>query len=478
VVPPKVESQKNDKYAGAYVKEPVPGMYDWIVTLDLDSLYPHLIMEFNLGPDTLLDVKHPSVSVDKILNQELDFSDYQDYCICPNGSLYRKDIKGFLPELMEKMYSERKIYKNKMLEAKRQYEKTPTKELENEIAKCNNIQLARKVSLNSCYGSLGTPYFRYYKLENAEAITLSGQVVIRWIEKKLNQYLNNILKTENFDFVVASDTDSVMLNMKPLVDLVFKNQEKNTEKVINFLDKLCKTELEKYIEESYQELADYLNAYEQKMHMKRECIADRGIWTAKKRYILNVWDSEGVRYESPKLKMMGIEAIKSSTPAPCREMIQSALKLIMSKTEEDVISFIDDCKTKFRKLPPESISFPRTASDVQKFFSSSQVYSKGTPIHIRGALLFNYYIKKNNLTHKYSLIQNGEKIKFLYLKKPNIIHENVFSFIQEFPKELGLEKYVDYDLQFEKAFLDPLKIILDTIGWKSEKTTNLESFFA
>jgi DNA polymerase elongation subunit (family B) len=214
------------------------------------------------------------------------------------------------------------------------------------------------------------------------------------------------------------------------------------------------------------------------MQMKRENIADRGIWTAKKRYILNVWDSEGVRYEDPKLKMMGIEAVKSSTPAPCRKMIKDALKLMMSGTEEDVIHFIDKSREEFKKLPPEQISFPRSVSDVQKYKSSSDIYIKGTPIHCRGALLFNHYIKKNKLESKYSLIQNGEKIKFCYLKKPNIIHENIISFIQDFPRELDLDKYIDYDLQFEKSFVEPLKAILDAIGWNVEKTVNLELFFS
>jgi hypothetical protein len=306
---------------------------------------------------------------------------------------------------------------------------------------------------------------------------LSGQVSIRWIEGKMNTYLNKLLKTENFDYVIASDTDSIYLNMGPVVETVFKGREKTTESIVSFLDKVASMELEKYIEGSYQELATYVNAYDQKMQMKRENIADRGIWTAKKRYILNVWDSEGVRYEEPKLKMMGIEAVKSSTPAPCRKMIKDALKLMMSGTEDEVIDFIENARKEFKKLPPEQISFPRSASDVQKYKSSSNIYIKGTPIHVRGALLFNHYIKENNLTNKYSLIQNGEKIKFCYLKKPNIIHENIISFIQEFPKELGIDKYIDYDLQFEKAFLEPLKIILDAIGWKVEKTVNLESFF-
>jgi DNA polymerase elongation subunit (family B) len=379
---------------------------------------------------------------------------------------------------MEKIYEDRTIYKKKMLAAKQEYEKKKTKELEKEIARCNNIQMARKIQLNSAYGAIGNQYFRYYKLANAEAITLSGQVSIRWIEGKMNSYLNKILKTNDVDYVIASDTDSIYLNMGPLVECVFKSREKTTESIVSFLDKVCEMELEKYIEGSYQELADYVNAYDQKMQMKRENIADRGIWTAKKRYILNVWNSEGVAYSEPKLKIMGIEAVKSSTPAPCRKMIKDALKIMMNGSEDDVIDFIDKCREQFRSLRPEDIAFPRTASDVQKYHSSSEIYSKGTPIHVRGALLFNHYIKQNKLTNKYSLIANGEKIKFVYLKKPNTIQENIISFIQDFPKELGLDKYVDHDLQFEKAFLEPLKSILDAIGWNVEKTVNLESFFA
>jgi DNA polymerase elongation subunit (family B) len=346
-----------------------------------------------------------------------------------------------------------------------------------EISRCNNIQMSKKISLNSAYGACGNNYFRYYKLENAEAITLSGQVAIRWIEEKLNKYMNKILKTQDVDYVIASDTDSIYLHMGPLVETIYEGREKTTESIVSFLDKIAKVELERYIEGCYQELAEYMNAYEQKMQMKRENIADRGIWTAKKRYIMNVWDSEGVRYAEPKLKIMGIEAVKSSTPAPCRKMIKDALKLMMNGTENEVIEFISKCRTDFHKFSPEEVSFPRSVNDLGKYRSSNSIYEKGTPIAVRGALLFNYHIKEKKLTKKYSLIQNGEKIKFCYLKKPNPIYENVISFIQDFPKELNLNTYVDYDTQFEKGFLEPLKTILNAIGWNSERQMTLDSFF-
>jgi DNA polymerase elongation subunit (family B) len=478
VIPPKERSDKDTKYEGAYVKEPIPGMYEWVVSFDLNSLYPHLIMQYNISPETLMDERHPSVTVDKILNKDLTFELYKDYAVCANGAMYRKDIRGFLPELMEKIYNERVIFKKKMLAAEQEYEKTKNKELVKEIARCNNIQMARKIQLNSAYGAIGNQYFRYFKLANAEAITLSGQVSINWIMNKVNAYLNKILKSADVDYVIASDTDSLYVNMGPLVESVYKGREKTTQSVVSFLDKVCQVEFEKYIENSYKELAEYVNAYEQKMIMKRECIAERGIWTAKKRYILSVWDSEGVRYEESKLKIKGIEAIKSSTPAPCRKMLKESFNILMSGTEDDMIKFIDQCREEFKKLPPEQIAFPRTASDVRKYHSSATIYAHKTPIHIRGALLFNHYVKEKKLTNKYSLISNGEKIKFVYLKKPNIIRENIISFIQDFPKELGLDKYIDYELQFEKSFVEPLKSILDAIGWNVEKTVNLELFFA
>ena len=476
VVPPAKRSDKSDKYAGAYVKEPKPGRYDWDVSFDLNSLYPHLIMQYNISPETLRETRHASASVERILNQEVDIGN--EYAVCANGAQYRKDIQGFLPEMMQKIYDERTISKKKMLAAKRLYENEPSAKLQKDISKFNNIQMARKIQLNSAYGAIGNQYFRYYNLLNAEAITLSGQVSIRWIENKMNEYLNRVLKTDGEDYVIASDTDSIYLHLGPLVESVYKGREKTDESVVTFLNKVCEMELEKYIESSYETLAEYVNAYANKMVMKRENIASSGIWTAKKRYILNVWDSEGVRYKDPKLKMMGIEAVKSSTPAPCRTAIRDALKIMMSGGENDLITFIDRFKDEFNSLPPEDIAFPRSVNGLRKFKASGTVYSKGTPLHVRGTLLYNFYISKNKLEYKYPLVQEGEKIKYLYLRRPNKINENVISFLNTFPTELGLEGQIDRDAQFKKSFLDPLRIITDVIGWETERVSNLEFLFA
>jgi DNA polymerase elongation subunit (family B) len=479
VVPPKPTSKKDEQYAGAYVKEPVPGMYEWVVSFDLNSLYPHLIMQYNISPETLVERRHPNATVDRILNKECQISG--EYSVCANGAQYRKDVHGFLPEMMKRIYDERKIYKKRMLKAKQSLEhaKTPTETLalQKDVARYNNIQMARKIQLNSAYGAIGNQYFRYYNLANAEAITLSGQVSIRWIENKVNGYLNKILQTEEVDYVIASDTDSIYLNLGPLVTKFLGDKSSNKAATVNLLDKICQDKLEPFIESSYQELANYVSAYEQKMSMKRENIADKGIWTAKKRYILNVWDSEGVRYEKPKLKIMGIEAVKSSTPAPCRTAIKETLNLVMTETEESVQKYIAKFRKSFENMPVEDIAFPRGCNNLAKFSSPKDIYGKGCPMHVRGSLLYNYYLKQMKLTHKFPLIQEGEKIKYLYLRKPNRIGENVISFFQTLPKEFELDGSIDYDLQFEKSFLSPVKVILDAIGWTPEKRITLEFLF-
>ena len=474
-IPPKKEATKDTKYAGAYVKEPKVGFYDWVVSFDLNSLYPHLIMQYNISPETLAETRHPSATVEGILNQEVGVD--EQYATCANGAQYRKDVHGFLPEMMQKMYDSRVIFKKRMIKAKQQYEKTPTVELTKEIARCNNIQMAKKISLNSAYGAIGNEHFRYYKTANAEAITLSGQVSIRWIENKMNGYLNKLLSTDKEDYVIASDTDSIYLNLGPLVNKFFASKSSDKAAIVSLLNKICEEKLEPFIEKSYQELATYVSAYEQKMSMKRENIADRGIWTAKKRYILNVWDSEGVRYKEPKMKIMGLETARSSTPAYFRDKLYAAFQIIISKSNDELINFINGVRSETKERPYDEVAFPRGVNNLSKYRHPTTIYSKGTPIHVRGALLYNWYVKKYKVEHKHPFIQEGEKIKFMYLKTPNPLHENCISFFGELPKEFGIEKYVDYQTQFEKSFLEPLKNVLQCIGWTHEKVITIGSFF-
>tara|TARA_X000001036_G_scaffold114287_1_gene107335 strand:+ start:1521 stop:4013 length:2493 start_codon:yes stop_codon:yes gene_type:complete len=475
VVPAVVESKKSDGYEGAYVKDPVVGFHDWICSFDLNSLYPHLIMQYNISPETMVGFDPGKVNVVDMLNEKTDLSNLDGRTITPNGAQFRIDKQGFLPELMNKLYKERVIYKDKMLKAKSLYQETGDKRLLNEIATNHNIQLARKIALNSAYGAIGNQYFRYFDVRHAEGITMAGQLTIRWIENDVNKFLNKLLKTENVSYVVASDTDSIYIRLGEVVNKIFKDQS-NTRKIVKVMDKFCEEKLQPFIDSSFARLAKYVNAYEQKMIMKREVIANKGIWTAKKRYILNVFNEEGVDLKDPKLKIMGIEAVKSSTPAPCRIKIKEALKVIMTKDESALIQFIDDFRVHFKKLRPEEIAYPRSCNNLKKYSSSKDIYQKSCPIHVRGSLLYNHLLKKHKLV-KYEAVNEGDKIKFVALKEPNSIRENVISFPTVLPKEFDLHKYIDYDEQFNKSFLEPLKFILNAIGWNFEKKASLEEFF-
>jgi DNA polymerase elongation subunit (family B) len=469
VIPPKKVNKKIEKYEGAYVKDPIVGMHNWVMSFDLNSLYPHLIMQYNISPETLIPSNEevPEKMVDKILKG--DITNKTKYSMTPNGAFFRKDKRGFLPELMETIYNDRVKYKKLLLEVKQKYEDTKDKSLLKDISKYNNIQMAKKISLNSAYGAIGNTWFRYFDLRNAEAITTSGQLAIRWIEKALNIYLNKILETDKIDYVVASDTDSVYITFDALINKVFKDGTE-TSRIVSFLDKIAKEKLEPFIDKSYKTLAQNMNAYEQKMVMSREVIADKGIWTAKKRYILNVWDSEGVRYKEPKLKIMGVEAVKSSTPAACREKIKEALPIIMNGDEIMLNTFIQEFREEFMKLDPELIAYPRSCNGVRRYTDDASLFKKGTPIHVKGALLYNYLIKKNKLQNKYPNIQEGDKIKFLHMKQPNIYVSTAFSFMTEVPKELDIVKNIDYDVQFEKSFVEPLKFITEKINWSIDNS--------
>jgi DNA polymerase elongation subunit (family B) len=378
---------------------------------------------------------------------------------------------------METMYNERVIYKKRMLKAKKEYEKTKDPKLVREIARCHNIQWARKIALNSAYGAVGNQYFRYYDVRQASAITTAGQFIIRFIENKMNNYLNEILKTtDKLDYIIASDTDSIYVTLDKLVEKTC--QGKDNDQICNFIDKVVGSRLEPFIEKCFDELSDYTNAFKNCMVMKREVIANKGIWVAKKRYMLNVLDEEGVRLSEPKLKIMGIEAVKSSTPQVCRGKIKEAIKTIMGKEQSDLHKLIADFKKEFFSMSAEQISFPRSCNNLRKYKHSSNIFIKGTPIHVKGALIYNENLKRFNLGQKYPYIQEGDKLKFLKLIDANPFKFDVISYITTLPKEFKLEQYIDYETQFEKTFLDPMRFILQAIGWEHEPTSNLEAFFS
>ena len=502
IVSPNTNHSKLEAYEGAYVKEPLLGMHNWVASFDLNSLYPHLIMQYNISPDTLIEPKDYSedmslllannpVDVESLLYSYVDFGDVlakNNVTITPNSQFFRKDKQGFLPKMMEEMYNDRTVYKKKSIAAKKELEvETDSRkrfEIEKRIARYNNLQLAKKVCLNSAYGALGNEWFRFFDIRQALAITTGGQLSIRWIERKLNDYINKLLKAEGDDYVIAVDTDSVYLVLDKLIrkTILEDKPDATIEQVITFMDKVCENKIQPFIDKSYQELATYVNAFAQKMQMKREALADKAIWTAKKRYILNVYNNEGVQYAKPKIKVMGLEVKKSSTPAACRTKLEEAIEIIMNGDEQQMIDFIVKFREEFKTLPESEIAFPRGVNGLTKYKNTDRsikrVYADKTPIHVRGSLIYNDLITKMKLNKVYPLIKEGEKIKFIYLREPNMIHSDIISFIDGIPKEFDIHKYIDYNTQYDKSFVEPLKIILDSIGWKTEHVNTLASFFS
>ena len=468
-VPPKKASVK-EKYPGAFVKEPMTGMHKWVCSFDLNSLYPNIIVQYNMSPETIIEGSLSGVNVDSILDG-YHFKQQNDFAVAASGLQFRKDQQGIIPKIIKQYYDERRVIKNRMLEAQQEYQSAPTKKLDNEIVTCENNQMAIKILMNSLYGALGNNYFRYFDKRMAEAITTSGQLSIRWAERAINKEMNTILDTMGEDYVIAIDTDSLYVNMDPIIN------KAKPDSPVDYLDKICKNHFEKILTKSYAALADHMNVYENRMEMAREVIADKAVWVAKKRYFMQVWDNEGVRFKDPYLKVMGIEAVKSSTPQVCRDKFKKIFKVILNKGEKSTQEFVSEFKREFKSLGPEEVSFPRGISDIDKWYDRHDIYKKACPIHVRGALLYNHYVEKKGLVNSYEPVKNGEKIKFCYLRTPNPIKQNVISYSLNLPKELDLHRFVDYDKMYEKSFVEPIRHILDEIGWDVEPRATLEEFF-
>lgn len=476
----------NRTIPGGYVKEPHVGKHGWCVSFDLNSLYPHLIMQYNISPETLNKEYRlwPEATDADRLNRLIarePFESPEGHCVAGSGHAYSNEVEGFIPRIMRTMYQERKTVKKNMLKYQQDAirykdagDMAKYREADKQTSLANLKQNVIKIALNSGYGALANKYYRWFDNRLGESITLSGQLAIRTSEKALNKWMNKLLNTDK-DYVIAIDTDSNYVNVQPLVDKFFSNKSKD--EIVDILNKVCEEQMRKAIDEGYADLAQYTNAFENAMVMEREAIASSAVWTAKKRYAMNVWDMEGVRYEKEaKVKIQGLEAIRSSTPMSCRKELLEIIKLILDTDEQTVQTYLSQFKEKFMNLPFEEIAMPRTMNNVSKQTRNDNSFNKGTPPHVRGAIAYNKLLLRNGLTN-WESIKDGDKAKFMYLRQPNNVGTDVISFYSTLPKELNIEQYIDKEKMFEKVVIDPVKNILDPINWSPVKIQTLADFF-
>jgi len=475
-VPPRKQNL-DAGFEGAWVKEPRPGMYGWVMSFDFAGLYPHVAIQWNISPDTLIQDYEP-LTVNDFLNKTPAARDAQAFALAnnltlaANGTMYRKDKLGFLADLMRMTIDGRKDVKKLMLKKEQEYQDTHDEALQNVISALNNRQIAFKIAGNSGYGALGNKGFLYFDSRVAEAITLTGQFSDRHLVDAFNLKLNEIMKTGTIDYVIMGDTDSVYVNCQPIVDKFCAGF--NEDQIVSFLDKFGATVLQKVVQESIDEIYESSNGYRKVMNSKREAIASKTLVRKKKNYAMKVHNSEGVTYNPPKMKVLGLEIVRSTTPQWCRKKLKECLQMMFDKPELELRAYYAKLYAEFCTLTVEEIATPKGISDIDKWMGSNGLYIKGVPMHVRGSILYNYHTKP---FEKFPALANGDKIKYVYLKKPNPINENVISFGKKLPVELGLHKYIDYEVQFEKAFKEPLKSLTDAAGWNLEDVSTLDDFF-
>jgi DNA polymerase elongation subunit (family B) len=445
-------------YEGAYVKPAITGLFRWITTLDATSLYPSIMMQCNISPECLKDTI-PNVTIESIINHSIDNSKVieNNLSLTANGVCYSNDEQGLFPFLIEKMFKERKAAKTEMLRLEAEnYELHKQK-----ISSLDIHQNSLKILLNSLYGAMAAKGFRYYNPLIAESITLTGQAIIKSAEKTINDYLNSLLKTD-IDYVILIDTDSCGITLESIVDKVNLN---TVERKINFVDKFCKERLQPQLDKTFNELARYLNTTSNRISFKREIIADSGFIHAKKRYVLQVWDKEGVRYKTPKSKIMGMQSSRNSTPQLCRNFLKRIYGEILNTDKNHVKQSMEDFYHEFMKLPLYDIANPCTANNMDKYHREVGIYGLGTPISTKSALIYNYLLKDLQIDTKYRTIDNGDKIRYFYLTQPNPLRENAIGFLDTFPEEFGLHDYIDYERQYDAIVRKPVNDVLKSCKW-------------
>jgi len=477
-------NEKSEKFEGAYVKNPIVGKHDFLVSFDFTSLYPYILRTFNISPETIVDMRE-DVDIVSVLNKTLDLSEEKerDLTVATNGARFSRKHTGFIPALVKRMLDLRKNAKKDMITTKQEIEKLKTENapadeianLEKKAKALFNMQLVAKVAANSFYGICGLKYFRFYDIRLSEAVTLSGQAANRFVEQRVNQYLNKILETANRDYTVYMDTDSCYFDLSGMVKKFAHNKTK--EQQYEFVKKVGYSKLTDVINDAIVEFNDYLNVHDPVLDMKMEAVGS-GVFIAKKKYIMSIVHMEGVDYAEPEMKMTGVEAVKSSTPAPARKALTDCAQIIVTGSEDELIEYVDKFRKNWTSLPPDEIALPTSVNGIRKYHIEGNQYKLGCPMHIRAAINYNHWIQRKEIDMYYSDIKDGSKAKYIFLIKNNKTKENVIAFPNKLPKELDLHSKIDYNTQLERSFLSPLKIMLEPTKWSYERKANLMDLFS
>ena len=523
---PKIKGvyQGNTDFGGGFVREVKQGRYKWLVSFDLNSLYPHLIQMYNLGPETIIEPDDLpkeirdliNFTMDDLVNKRVDLSVLKKYNICmtPNRQFFRRDKMSMYSAKTRELYDMRKKVKKEMLGKEQQLTDLEVKAaletvnailnemmetLGTEISFMDVYQHSLKILMNSLFGALGNKYMRdFFDIRIAEGITTGGKLSILWITRKLDEYFNRIMGTgeavhkihhtfkpaetrlevvSGHNFAFYQDTDSCYLDLTLFVNKFFtpEQQINEKEKIINFLDTICKNKIEPYVDDCYKELADYVNA-EHRMFMKREVIAMDCIVAGAKKYTMLVADSEGVRfYPKLKHKIVGLDSVRASFPRFCREWMKEAYKIAMVGTEEEFHEFVKSKKKEFYNTSIDKISSVTSVNNIAKYSDKDTMYIKGSPSQVKASIWHNKLVEKFNLN--VPMINSGDKIRTVGLITPNPYNITKIAFKGTLPTEFGLHPFINYDSNWEKNFISPMNNLIRIIGWTTEQQASLMSWF-
>jgi len=337
------------------------------------------------------------------------------------------------------------------------------------------LQEALKVICNGLYGCLGSPYFRFFNLKIAESITITGHSIIENSCESVNLYMNKLLKTDGKDFVLAMDTDSNYIDFSDLVARIAP--DRSDEVIVNFLDTISKVKIQPMLANSFDIFSKKTNYYESRLFMKRESICKAIFLEKKKRYILKVFDNEGVRLAIPEVKIVGLESVRSDIPEWCRKRLKQCFTMLFECNQEQMQTFIADTETEFFQLNVSKIAKPTSITDIVKYTDNVGMPVKGATAAAKGSINYNNLLIKHKLQSQFSQISNGDKIRLLPLKMPNPSNMEIIAFKEKIPVEFGIEKYVNMNILFEKNFIDPISRVLTVMGWSAIKKYNIGDFF-